>query len=333
MDLDNIVNSCKIDLDNASSENDVYQIKSIYLGKKSYLHQALSSIKDLPALERQSTGRLLSDLKVNLNKMVLTRLHAVNIAVINSNKNLQPVDVTLPVKQSLGSHHPISLTRKLMESIFETHMGFTVVDGPEIEDDYHNFSALNFPENHPARAMQDTFYLKGGHLLRTHTSPVQVRVMQSTRPPIRIITPGRVYRCDSDPTHSPMFHQVEGLVIDEHSTFLDLKKTLHNFIELFFGRRVTTKFRPSFFPFTEPSAEMDIMFNDDWLEVMGCGMVHPNVLIESGINPDKYQGYAFGIGVDRMAMLKYGVKDLRLFFENNVEFINQFKELEAMCGN
>ncbi|HJN38233.1 MAG TPA: phenylalanine--tRNA ligase subunit alpha [Gammaproteobacteria bacterium] len=328
MDLDTIVDSCKSDLDKAMTENDVYQIKSSYLGKKSNLHKNISSIKDLPASERQLVGKKLSEIKASLHQVVLDRLHDVAISALKNNPSLQAVDVTLPVQQKLGSHHPITLTRKFIEYIFESHMGFSVVDGPEIEDDYHNFSALNFPKDHPARAMQDTFYLDGEHVLRTHTSPVQVRVMQSTSPPIRIITPGRVYRCDSDPTHSPMFHQVEGLVVDEGSSFLDLKRTLHNFVELFFGRSIRTKFRPSYFPFTEPSAEMDIIFNNDWLEVMGCGMVHPNVLKESGIDPDKYQGYAFGIGIDRMAMLRYGVKDLRLFFDNDIEFINQFKELE-----
>jgi phenylalanyl-tRNA synthetase alpha chain len=204
-------------------------------------------------------------------------------------------------------------------------MGFTVVEGPEIEDDYHNFAALNFPEDHPARAMHDTFYFGDGTLLRTHTSPVQIRVMEKQAPPLRIITPGRVYRCDSDQTHTPMFHQLEGLIIDEHCTFADLKGLLTHFLDTFFARPVKLRFRPSFFPFTEPSAEVD-MQNDEggWLEILGCGMVHPKVLQMAHIDPERYSGFAFGIGIDRLAMLYYGINDLRLFFENDMRFLEQF---------
>jgi phenylalanyl-tRNA synthetase alpha chain len=212
-----------------------------------------------------------------------------------------------------------------IEKIFQ-NAGFGIRTGPEIEDDFHNFTALNIPENHPARAMHDTFYFQGGNLLRTHTSPVQIRSMLSEGVPIRIIAPGRVYRCDSDQTHTPMFHQVEGLVIDKDISFANLKAALHQFVENFFERKAELRFRPSYFPFTEPSAEVDVRWEEGkWLEILGCGMVHPNVLESAGVDPEEYTGYAFGIGVERLAMLRYGVTDLRTFFENDLRFLQQFR--------
>ena len=219
--------------------------------------------------------------------------------------------------------HPITLTMQRIETLFQ-QIGFEVVDGPEVEDEYHNFEALNIPEYHPARAMHDTFYFGDGRLLRTHTSSVQIRVMQNDIPPFRFIAPGRVYRCDSDMTHTPMFHQVEGVIVDETVTFSQLKGLLINFLEIFFEKKLKTRFRPSYFPFTEPSAEVDIMSEQGWLEILGCGMVHPNVLENVGIDPEKYMGLAFGMGVERLAMLYYGVEDLRLFFDNDLQFLEQF---------
>ena len=236
------------------------------------------------------------------------------------------IDLSLPGRgESLGSRHPVSQSFSRLQTIF-TSLGFNTVTGPEIEDDYHNFEALNFPLNHPARAMQDTFYLENGSLLRTHTSSVQIRAMKNAEPPFRMITPGRVYRHDSDQTHTPMFHQLEGLWVDETVTFSDLKSMVEAFLQAFFNTKLTLRFRPSYFPFTEPSAEVDIKMpgNTEWLEVLGCGMVHPNVLSNMSIDNEKYTGYAFGIGVDRLSMLYYGVKDLRNFFTNDMDFLGQF---------
>ena len=236
------------------------------------------------------------------------------------------MDVTLPGRGiGLGGMHPVTRTLQRICEIFQ-HAGFGVRSGPEIEDEFHNFSALNIPDNHPARAMHDTFYFPGGHLLRTHTSPVQIRSLANEGVPIRIVAPGRVYRCDSDQTHTPMFHQIEGLVIDEAVSFANLKAVLHQFVETFFERPAELRFRPSYFPFTEPSAEVDVRWGDGkWLEILGCGMVHPNVLTSAGVDPEKYTGYAFGIGAERLAMLRYDVADLRTFFENDLRFLRQFR--------
>ena len=249
------------------------------------------------------------------------------------------IDVTLPGRgEQRGGLHPVTLARLRIEEIFR-RAGFEVATGPEIEDDFHNFEALNFPPDHPARAMHDTFYFPDGRLLRTHTSPVQIRAMLSQGAPIAIIAPGRVYRCDSDMTHSPMFHQVEGLVVDENISFANLKAVLHGFLQAFFERDLAMRLRPSYFPFTEPSAEVDmscvfcagqgcrICKHTGWLEIAGCGMVHPNVLMASGIDAERYTGYALGMGIDRLAMLRYGVSDLRLFFENDLRFLEQFRAL------
>jgi phenylalanyl-tRNA synthetase alpha chain len=242
---------------------------------------------------------------------------------------VESIDVTLPGRgQDLGGLHPVTMTIERIENFF-AQIGFSVAQGPEIEDDYHNFEALNIPAHHPARAMHDTFYFGDGTLLRTHTSGVQVRTMETQQPPIRIICPGRVYRCDSDQTHSPMFHQIEGLLVDDNISFADLKGILHNFLNVFFERDLQVRFRPSYFPFTEPSIEVDIGYlgkdgEQKWLEVLGCGMVHPKVFEHSGIDTEKYTGFAFGMGVERLAMLRYGVKDLRMFFENDLRFLAQF---------
>jgi phenylalanyl-tRNA synthetase alpha chain len=242
---------------------------------------------------------------------------------------VESIDVTLPGRgQDFGGLHPVTMTIERIQNFF-AQIGFSVAQGPEIEDDYHNFEALNIPAHHPARAMHDTFYFGDGTLLRTHTSGVQVRTMEKQQPPIRIICPGRVYRCDSDQTHSPMFHQIEGLLVDDNISFADLKGILHNFLNVFFERDLQVRFRPSYFPFTEPSIEVDIGYlgedgEQKWLEVLGCGMVHPKVFEHSGIDTEKYTGFAFGMGVERLAMLRYGVKDLRMFFENDLRFLAQF---------
>ncbi len=276
--------------------------------------------------ERRTAGQEINRAKQD----VQSRLNAKRAELENEQlaKKLaaDAVDVTLPGRgRSSGGRHPVSRARLRIETIFR-EAGFGVRSGPEIEDDFHNFTALNIPDNHPARAMHDTFYFPSGHLLRTHTSPVQIRSMVEEGVPIRIIAPGRVYRCDSDQTHTPMFHQVEGLVIDQGVSFANLKSVLHQFVERFFERDAELRFRPSYFPFTEPSAEVDVLWGEDkWLEILGCGMVHPNVLESAGIDSEKYTGYAFGMGVERLAMLRYGVTDLRTFFENDLRFLRQFR--------
>jgi phenylalanyl-tRNA synthetase alpha chain len=261
-----------------------------------------------------------------LQARINQRRAALESAALEAKLAADAVDVSLPGRgPSIGARHPVSRTLQRIEAIFR-NAGFGVRSGPEIEDDFHNFTALNIPENHPARASHDTFYFAGGKLLRTHTSPVQIRSIVEEGVPIRIIAPGRVYRCDSDQTHTPMFHQVEGLVIDENVSFANLKAVLHQFVEAFFERKAELRFRPSYFPFTEPSAEVDVRWAEDkWLEILGCGMVHPNVLESAGIDPEKYTGYAFGIGIERLAMLRYQVSDLRTFFENDLRFLGQFR--------
>lgn len=301
-------------------------VRVAYLGKKGELTERLKTLGQLPVEQRASVGQ-----EINLAK------HAVQTRLNERRENLEndaleaklaadAVDVSLPGRGlSLGGRHPVSRAQSRIERIF-TNAGFGVRSGPEIEDEFHNFTALNIPENHPARAMHDTFYFPGGTLLRTHTSPVQIRSIVEEGVPIRIIAPGRVYRCDSDQTHTPMFHQVEGLVIDENVSFANLKAVLHEFVEAFFERKAELRFRPSYFPFTEPSAEVDMRWGEGkWLEILGCGMVHPNVLESAGVDSEKYTGYAFGIGIERLAMLRYGVTDLRTFFENDLRFLRQFR--------
>ena len=307
-----------------------------YLGKKGVFTVQLQSLATLSADERKTVGAQINLAKTAVLHALEARKSTLQELALNQRLALEAVDVTLPGRQAnLGGWHPITRTLQRIESLF-TGIGFDVIEGPEIEDDFHNFEALNIPAHHPARAMFDTFYFNHNTVLRTHTSNTQIRTMEQTAPPIRMIAPGRVYRCDSDVTHSPMFHQVEGLVVDEAVCFSDLKGILTDFMQRFFERDLKLRFRPSFFPFTEPSAEVDIECvicggsgcrvckGSGWLEVLGCGMVHPKVFECVNIDTEKYTGYAFGMGVERLAMLRYGVNDLRLFYENDTRFLAQF---------
>ncbi len=302
------------------------QAKARYLGKAGALTTLLKSLGKLSPEERPVAGARINVAKQTLEDALKARREHIAVREIEARLGEEAIDVTLPGRgRGMGGLHPISRTMERIEQLFRS-IGFEVADGPEIETDFYNFTALNQPENHPARSMHDTFYLADGrHLLRTHTSPIQIRYMEQHQPPIRIIAPGRVYRVDSDATHSPMFHQVEGLWIDEHISFAHLKGMLADFFRKFFERDdLKIRFRPSFFPFTEPSAEVDMSFGDGWLEIGGCGMVHPNVLRNVNIDPERYQGFAFGLGPDRLTMLRYGVNDLRLFYENDLRFLKQF---------
>ena len=299
--------------------------KARYLGKSGRLTELLKSLGTLPAAERPAAGARINEAKATLEAALERRREELSDAKLALQLAADALDVSLPGRGAgVGGLHPVTRTLQRIEALFHS-LGFAVADGPEIEDDFHNFTALNTPENHPARSMHDTFYVERGMVLRTHTSPVQVRYMETHKPPIKIIAPGRVFRVDSDATHSPMFHQVEGLWIDENVTFADLKGVFTDFLRRFFERDdLNVRFRPSFFPFTEPSAEIDMGFGDGWLEISGAGQVHPNVLRAVGIDPERYQGFAFGMGPDRLAMLRYGVDDLRLFYENDLRFLRQY---------
>ncbi|TFH73291.1 phenylalanine--tRNA ligase subunit alpha [Gammaproteobacteria bacterium LSUCC0112] len=312
------------------------QLRVEYLGKKGQLTELLKGLGKLPAEQRPAAGEHINEAKRQIQQALDSRRDFIVTKALEQQLASETIDVSLPGRrQSAGGLHPVSRTIDRIRQLFES-VGYSVAEGPEIEDDYHNFEALNIPGHHPARAMHDTFYINPTTVLRTHTSPVQVRVMERGKPPFRMICPGRVYRCDSDLTHTPMFHQVEGLLIDEHVTFADLKGTLADFLQSFFEADLAVRFRPSYFPFTEPSAEVDmscvmcsgkgcrVCKQTGWLEVLGCGMVHPSVLESSGIDSTKYRGFAFGMGVERLAMLRYGVNDLRLFFENDLKFLRQF---------
>ncbi len=303
-------------------------VKARYLGKTGELNALLKTLGKMTPGERKTTGAHINECKNQFQSAYNQQRDALNEAKLQQQLAAEALDVTLPGRgENIGGLHPVTLTLQRIVELFHS-MGFTVADGPEIEDDFHNFQALNIPPNHPARAMQDTFYVENGNVLRTHTSPIQIRYMLDKKePPIRIIAPGRVYRVDSDATHSPMFHQAEGLWIEEGVTMADLKAVFTDFIRRFFERDdLQVRFRPSFFPFTEPSAEIDIMGERGWLEVGGCGMVHPNVLKNVNIDAEKYTGFAFGIGLDRFAMLRYGINDLRLFFDNDLNFLKQFQD-------
>lgn len=302
------------------------QAKARYLGKSGALTEQLKGLGKLPAQERPAAGARINVAKQQIEEALHAQRELIASRALETRLAEESIDVTLPGRgRDTGGLHPVSRTMERIEKLFRS-IGFEVADGPEIETDFYNFTALNQPENHPARSMHDTFYLADGkHLLRTHTSPIQIRYMEQHQPPIRIIAPGRVYRVDSDATHSPMFHQVEGLWIDEQISFANLKGVLIDFFKRFFENDdLKVRFRPSFFPFTEPSAEIDMSFGDGWLEVGGCGMVHPNVLRNVGIDSERYQGFAFGLGPDRLTMLRYGVNDLRLFYENDLRFLKQF---------
>jgi phenylalanyl-tRNA synthetase alpha chain len=300
--------------------------KARYLGRSGALTQLLKGLSKLPAAERPAFGSRVNSAKERLEAALAEQRDRIRSRALEASLREEALDVTLPGRGlAVGGLHPVTRTMERIEALFRS-MGFEVADGPEIETDYYNFTALNQPENHPARSMHDTFYLAdGSHLLRTHTSPIQIRYLERHRPPVKIIAPGRVYRRDYDATHSPMFHQVEGMWLDEHVTFADLKGVLKEFMRQFLERDdVQVRFRPSFFPFTEPSAEIDVSFGGSWLELGGAGMVHPNVLRNVGIDAEKFQGFAFGLGPDRLTMLRYGVNDLRLFFENDLRFLRQF---------
>jgi len=312
------------------------EVRVAFLGKKGLITEQLKGLGALPAAERPAAGQIINEAKGAIQAALEARRAALEQAALDAELAKGALDVTLPGRgQDPGGLHPVTRTRLRIEQIF-SRAGFQIATGPEVEDDFHNFEALNIPENHPARAMHDTFYFPDGRLLRTHTSPVQIRTMRSQAPPLAVIAPGRVYRNDSDMTHTPMFHQVEGLVIGESISFANLKSMLHTFVEHFFEQPLGMRLRPSYFPFTEPSAEVDIecVFchgagcrvckQTGWLEILGCGMIHPNVLGAAGIDAERWQGYAFGMGIERLAMLRYGVDDLRLFFENDLQFLRQF---------
>jgi phenylalanyl-tRNA synthetase alpha chain len=325
-ELDRIVTTALAEFAQCDDPASLENAKARYLGKTGALTEQLKALSKLPAAERPAVGAQINDAKGKLEAALNARRAALADAKLERVLAAEALDVTLPGRGlGVGALHPLTRTLDRVELLFRS-LGFEVADGPEIEDDFHNFTALNTPENHPARSMQDTFYVEGGMVLRTHTSPIQIRYMETHAPPIKIIAPGRVYRVDSDATHSPMFHQVEGLWIDHDVTFADLKSVLTEFLHRFFERDdVRIRFRPSFFPFTEPSAEVDMAFGaGDWLEIFGSGQVHPNVLRAVGLDPEIWQGFAFGMGPDRLAMLRYGVTDLRLFYENDLRFLAQF---------
>jgi phenylalanyl-tRNA synthetase alpha chain len=325
-ELTDLVQTAASEIDAAADLSALDAIRVAYLGKKGELTSRLKALSQLPAEERPAAGQEINVAKQELQSRINARREALDSQALESKLEADAVDVTLPGRgASIGGRHPVSRAMVRIEKIFR-NAGFGVRSGPEIEDDFHNFTALNFPENHPARALHDTFFFPGGNLLRTHTSPVQIRSMVKEGVPIRIIAPGRVYRCDSDQTHTPMFHQVEGLVVDRGVSLANLKAVLHQFVESFFERDAELRFRASYFPFTEPSAEVDILWGEGkWLEILGCGMVHPNVLEAAGIDSEEFTGYAFGMGVERLAMLRYGVSDLRTFFENDLRFLRQFR--------
>ena len=308
----------------ANSRSDIDDIYRSFLGKKGEVNLLLKSLGSFPQEKRKEAGMLLNELKSDLEEKYLQITVSLSSKANQERLSNEKIDTSLPGFQSRkGSVHPVSKTIKEICDFFEK-MGFDIESGPEAEIDYYNFEALNVPEDHPAKDMHDTFYLNNAGLLRTHTSPVQIRTMEKRDAPHRIICPGKVYRKDSDLTHTPMFHQIEGLVVEEGASFSQLKGLLNDFLEDFFGEKVELRFRPSYFPFTEPSAEADIRWNKNWLEVLGCGMVHPNVLKGVGVDTKIYSGFAFGLGVERMAMLKYDIPDLRAFFENDIRFLNQF---------
>ena len=332
-DLDQQIESSLTQIAAAPTLDVLDALRVSLLGKSGLVTAQLKQLGKLPADERKAQGERVNRTKERLQQAIAMRKSVLEDAAFDQRLAAERIDITLPGRNvDLGSIHPVTRTLERIVDIF-TALGYQQAEGPEIEDDYHNFEALNFPPHHPARAMHDTFYFPDGRLLRTHTSPVQIRAMQGVQPPIRVIAAGKVYRSDSDQTHTPMFHQVEGLLIDETSSFADLKGTLAEFVRTFFERDFDMRFRPSYFPFTEPSAEVDIRWSvpdasgnggERWLEVLGCGMVHPNVLRNCGIDAEKYTGFAFGLGVERFAMLRYGVTDLRDFFENDVRFLRQF---------
>jgi len=323
--LDTIVQEAIATLSTITVAADLESAKAKWLGKTGEISLLMKALGTLSAAERPAAGARINVAKQQVEEALNARREAIKHLALEAQLAQEALDVTLPGRGvGVGGLHPVSRVLARIEDLFHS-IGFEVADGPEIETDFHNFTALNIPENHPARAMHDTFYVDAQHVLRTHTSPVQIHYMQQHEPPIKIIAPGRVYRVDSDATHSPMFQQVEGLWVDEQVSFANLKGVVQDFLQRFFERDdLRVRFRPSFFPFTEPSAEMDMSWNGGWLEIGGCGMVHPNVLKNVNIDSEKYIGFAFGLGVERLAMLRYGVNDLRLFFDNDLRFLKQF---------
>jgi phenylalanyl-tRNA synthetase alpha chain len=336
-DIDDLRAAAREQIERAADLTELDQVRVRYLGKSGLLTAQLKALGALPKEARPAAGQAINQIKVAVQELVDARRAALERVALEQRLAGQRVDVSLPGRgQQIGGLHPITRAMQRIERLF-ANAGFAVEEGPEVEDDYHNFEALNIPAHHPARAMHDTFYFGDGRLLRTHTSPVQIRVMENREPPLRIIAPGRVYRCDSDLTHTPMFHQVEGFLVDEQATFADLKGVLYDFLRNFFERDdLQLRFRPSYFPFTEPSAEVDVQCvkcggagcrvckQTGWLEVLGCGMIHPTVLRHVDIEPERWLGYAFGMGVERLAMLRYGVDDIRLYFDNDLRFLSQF---------
>ena len=334
--LDALLNEAIIELDAVSSEEALQELKVKYLGKKGALTSIMKGLGEMPAAERPVIGQVANLVKDQIEAKISAGLEKIREMKKTAKLQQEFIDVTLPGRRkAIGTKHPITLVIEELSEIF-TGLGFQVAEGPEIELDYYNFEALNMPKDHPARDMQDTFYIAENTVLRTHTSPVQIRTMLNQAPPIRIIAPGTVYRCDSDATHSPMFHQIEGLLVDEGITFGDLKGILTTFLTQYFGKDIKVRLRPSFFPFTEPSAEVDIACvmckgkgcrickNSGWLEILGSGMVDPDVFRHVKYDSEKYSGFAFGMGIERIAMLKYGINDMRLLFENDLRFLNQF---------
>ncbi|MBN2866470.1 MAG: phenylalanine--tRNA ligase subunit alpha [Thiotrichales bacterium] len=328
--LQSIISKAQAAVDDVNELAQLDELRVQFLGKKGLLTDIMKTLGKLSPEERPKAGQLINEAKQTVQSLLNAKKKQLDDAVLAKQLAEETIDVTLPGREvDLGSLHPVTRTLHRIETLF-SKAGFDVETGPEIEDDWHNFEALNIPETHPARAMHDTFYINENTVLRTHTSGVQIRTMENKNPPMRIIAPGRVYRCDSDQTHTPMFHQVEGLIIEKNASFAQLRALIIEFLRQFFeDKDLKVRFRPSYFPFTEPSAEVDIatnLFGDGrWIEVLGCGMVHPNVLKNVGVDPEEYTGLAFGLGVERLAMLRYNVKDLRQFFENDLRFLKQFK--------
>lgn len=334
MEVLKIISAAEQAAASATTLDDVRQTRATFLGKKGSVSLLLKELASLDSETRKTRGAQLHALKAKIEAIFAERELALAQAALQARLAREQIDVTLPgLLPTPASLHPLEATMRLILDVLGA-MGFAIAEGPEVEDNFHNFEALNFPADHPAKEMQDTFFLAPPHvdqhgeslLLRTHTSPVQIRAMLQQKPPLRVAAPGKVYRCDADVTHSPMFHQVEGFWVDDRVTFCDLKGVLTELIQRIFGAEIPVRFRPSFFPFTEPSAEVDMGWQGGWLEVLGCGMIHPNVLRAAGINPAQYQGFAFGLGVERFAMLRYGVPDIRLFYESDLRFLQQLSD-------
>ena len=306
----------------ADSQDSLNSLKIEYLGKKGILSSLMSQLSNAPAEKKPKLGKSINEFKSLIEESISYSLEKIEQSALNEQLSKEAIDVTLPLSPEVGSYHPVSIIAQEISNYFKKK-GYVLREGPEIESEYFNFSALNIPENHPARDMHDTFYFEDGNLLRTHTSPVQIRSMELESPPLKILCPGKVFRCDSDQTHTPMFHQVEGLVVDKDVNFAHLKNEILEFVESFFKDNPKVRFRPSYFPFTEPSVEVDILGKNGWLEIMGCGMVHPNVLKNVGLNPEVYSGFAFGMGIERMTMLRYQISDIRMLFENDLRFVTK----------